>query len=119
MGLRFAAAALSLILLAGCAPTETAAPKPVADSSVDVASCQAKGGTVKPVCRRQLPQCVIAYPDAGKSCTDGSQCAGDCLYQGDAAPGTPVTGQCQADSDPCGCKTPVVGGKVGMGRCVD
>ena len=116
---RIAAMFMGLALVAACAPTETAAPTPAAEPTVDAAACQAKGGSVKPVCRRQIDQCVIAYPDAGKECTDGSQCAGDCLYEGDAAPGAPASGRCQADSDPCGCKTPIVDGKVGNGRCVD
>lgn len=113
---RIVVALAGLALTTACAPTETA---PAATPSVDAAECAAKGGNVRPVCRRQLPQCVIAYADAGKACTDGTQCAGDCLYEGDAAPGTAAAGRCQADSDPCGCKTPVVDGRVGQGRCVD
>lgn len=116
---QIAVALAGLALMTACAPTEPAAPLPEPTPSADAAQCAIKGGTVKPVCRRQIPQCVIPYADAGKACTDGSQCAGDCLYEGDAAPGTAASGRCQADSDPCGCKTPIVDGKVGMGRCVD
>ena len=112
----FLAAALALVMVS-CAP---AAPPPVLVSSgPDVASCTAKGGTVRPVCRMQKPACVIAYSDAGKVCSDKSDCQGRCLYQGEAPAEASVTGQCQATSDPCGCFTTVVKGHVGPGMCVD
>lgn len=111
------AAALALVMVS-CAPT----PPPVtAAASPDVAQCTAKGGTVRPVCRMQKPACVIAYADAGKTCSDKSDCQGRCLYQGEAPadPAAAVTGQCQATSDPCGCFTTVVKSHVGPGMCVD
>jgi hypothetical protein len=73
------------------------------------------------VCRRQTPTCVINFADAGKACTDSDQCAGKCLYEGDGPPpaGTPAAGKCQADSDPCGCSTELIGGVPQAGICVD
>lgn len=110
----------SLALLAACAPAAPPAPPAAGQASLDPAQCSAAGGTVKPVCRLQRPQCVISYPDAGKACTDGSQCgSGKCVTDRDAAPGAPAQGVCKADNDPCGCVTPVVNGKVGAGLCVD
>lgn len=112
------AATLALVM-AACAP---APPPPVVTSTgPDVAQCAAKGGTVRPVCRMQKPACVIAYADAGKTCSDKSDCQGRCLYRGEAPadPAAAVTGQCQANSDPCGCFTTVVKGHVGPGMCVD
>ncbi|WP_421932454.1 hypothetical protein [Phenylobacterium sp.] len=112
------AATLALVM-AACAP---APPPPVVTSTgPDVAQCAAKGGTVRPVCRMQKPACVIAYADAGKTCADKSDCQGRCLYRGEAPadPAAAVTGQCQANSDPCGCFTTVVKGHVGPGMCVD
>jgi hypothetical protein len=112
------AAALALVMVS-CAPASR--PPVVTSTGPDVAACTAKGGTVRPVCRMQKPACVIAYADAGKTCSDKSDCQGRCLHQGEAPadPATAVTGQCQATSDPCGCFTTVVKGHVGPGMCVD
>ncbi|MBR7619162.1 hypothetical protein JKL49_07140 [Phenylobacterium sp. 20VBR1] len=110
------AAALALVMVS-CAP----APPPPISTGPDVAQCTAKGGTVRPVCRMQNLACVISHTDAGKTCSDKSDCQGRCLYTGEAPadPATVVTGQCQATSDPCGCFTTVVKGHVGPGMCVD
>jgi putative hemolysin len=117
-----------LLALAACtsaAPPAEQATAPAATSArgsteIDASACAAQGGTIRPVCRRQLPVCVIAYPDAGKTCTDDSGCVGKCLYKGDTPPTTAgVTGQCQANSDPCGCRSEVNGGKVTATLCVD
>ena len=112
------AAALALVMVS-CAPAPP--PPVVASASPDVAACAAKGGTVRPVCRMQRPACVINYSDAGKTCSDKSDCQGRCLYEGEAPrdPAAAVTGQCQATSDPCGCFTTVVKGQMGPGLCVD
>ncbi|WP_310541332.1 hypothetical protein [Phenylobacterium sp.] len=112
------AAALALVMVS-CAP---APPPPVVNSAgPDVAACAARGGTVRPVCRMQRPACVIAYPDAGKTCSDKSDCRGRCLHEGEAPsdPAAAVTGRCQSTSDPCGCFTTVVQGRMGPGLCVD
>lgn len=89
--------------------------------SADATACAAKGGAIRPVCRRQIPRCVTPFADAGKSCTDNSQCRGKCLVDGERAgePQGSVTGRCQSDDDPCGCKIEVVNGKQAGGRCVD
>ena len=69
----------------------------------------------------QKPACVISYTDAGKTCANKSDCEGRCLLAGDAPadPDARLTGQCQATSDPCGCRTEVDGGKVANSICVD
>lgn len=112
------AATLALVMVS-CAPVPP--PPGVTSASPDVAACTAKGGTVRPVCRMQRPACVIAYSDAGKTCSDKSDCQGRCLYEGEAPTNSAatVTGQCQASSDPCGCFTTVVQGRMGPGLCVD
>ncbi len=93
-------------------------PSPVA--SADPAACAAKGGTVRPVCRLQRPMCVIPFADAGRACTDGDQCQGDCRTEGPKPDATgPVTGRCQADTDPCGCWSNVEDGQLVGGLCVD
>jgi hypothetical protein len=114
-----------MVLLASCAPAP-APPSPATDSAMtppSVEECQAKGGTIRNVCRRQLPACVVPYPDGGKRCTDNAQCKGKCLVDtgtdGSSEPGGSVEGKCQQDNDPCGCKIEVVNGKVAGGACVD
>lgn len=98
-----------------------AATTPAETGALDSAACQARGGQVRPVCRRQLPRCVIRYADAGKQCTDKSQCQGMCLVDGGRPleTGEVAQGRCQEDDDPCGCKIEVKNGKVAGGRCVD
>lgn len=98
-----------------------AATTPAETGALDSAACQARGGQVRPVCRRQLPRCVIRYADAGKQCTDESQCQGMCLVDGGRPleTGEVAQGRCQEDDDPCGCKIEVKNGKVAGGRCVD
>lgn len=89
--------------------------------SADASACAARGGEMKQVGRLQSWQCVIRYADAGKRCTDGDQCQGDCRVEGNSGltPGAAVTGVCQATSDRFGCHTPVEDGKAGATLCID
>ena len=101
----------------------TDVPPPVrVPESAATADCAARGGRMLPQGRMQTMQCVVSYADAGKRCTDGDDCLGDCRA-GDAgeAPraGTSVVGQCQATSSRFGCYTTVEGGKAGATICVD
>jgi len=114
-----------VVLLVSCAPAPVP-PTQATDSATtppNVEECQAKGGKIRNVCRRQWPACVVPYSDAGKRCTDNSQCKGKCLLDtqtdGPSEPGESAEGKCQLDNDPCGCKIEVVNGKVGGGACVD
>ena len=109
-------------LLAACAPQApmgagSGAPTPGAEAS----ACAARGGTMKQVGRMQSWQCVVAYADAGKSCTDGDQCAGDCRLEGNSgiAPGAATAGTCQVSSDAFGCHTKVEDGRAGPTLCID
>lgn len=117
---------LATFLLAACAPgtrpTEARNVQSSASSApADAASCHAAGGLMKPVGRSQTLQCVVSYADAGKSCTSGSQCAGDCRAEPgtETAPGQPVAGYCQATSDRFGCSTKVEDGRVQSTICID
>jgi hypothetical protein len=115
----------AIVLLGGC-ETAPVTPGPAADPGMapqNVEECRADGGTVRNVCRRQFPACVVPYSDGGKRCTDSTQCKGKCLIDTEAdidfEPGGRAEGICQQDNDPCGCKIEVVKGKVGSGACVD
>lgn len=85
------------------------------------ADCTRQGGTMQRVGRAQTMQCVIAYADAGKTCTDSDQCQGQC--RGDSTPypaaGQPAQGRCQANSQPFGCFYTVENGRAEHALCVD
>ncbi|MUH72017.1 hypothetical protein [Psychrosphaera haliotis] len=57
--------------------------------------------------------CVIKFQDAGKSCSDSTECEGACLsVRSDARIGDAVEGACAISSDPCGRFLPLRDGKV-------
>jgi hypothetical protein len=85
----------------------------------DPQACTARGGTMQRICLQGKLTCVETYKDAGKPCTDKSQCLGQCRYSGSAAPGASVVGECQRTSDPCGCFATVASGKHQGTLCVD
>lgn len=69
--------------------------------------------------------CVHRMPDAGKSCTDGSQCKAGC-YLDRSRPGVQhprsratVTGVCAATDYGFGCRTAVKDGRAMPGMCAD
>lgn len=111
-----AVTALAALLLVGCAPTaEPAAPT----AASLAAACSAKGGTIQPVGRAQIPTCVTPYADAGKACTDKSQCQGQCVLEGNLEAQGEVTGACQKTDRQFGCYARVINGKATGAICVD
>ena len=75
--------------------------------------CAQQGGTIKRVCRSGIQMCVVQFQDAGKSCTDSSECQGACMsVRNDARLGDSVKGACASSSEPCGLFLPLKGGKV-------
>lgn len=111
------------LTIAGCTPLPPTATDPVKPvQSADAGACAARGGTLRAVGRMQSMQCIIAYADAGKRCTDNDQCQGDCRVEGNTgiAEGRPVTaGVCQVDSNRFGCFTTVKNGRAEATLCVD
>ena len=108
--------ALAALLLTGCAPTA----EPAAPTAETLASaCSAKGGAIQPVGKAQIPTCVVPYADAGKACTDKSQCEGACVLEGNLEPQGSVTGACQKTNRQFGCYARVVNGKATAAICVD
>ena len=77
------------------------------------AACEAQGGRVSS-CRTGRDYCRIAYPDAGRTCQDGSECQGGrCDFRGTPPPdGQRATGTCIAETDPCSCAAEVEDGHV-------
>jgi hypothetical protein len=111
------------VLAANCAhvPTSKVQPTvPQLDRNARL-ECKEKGGVIKRVCRLQSAVCVVAYSDAGKRCSDKSQCKGKCLleFEHPVEVRDSVKGRCQIDNNPCGCQFEVIGGKLAGGACAD
>lgn len=86
------------------------------------ARCEAAGGTVERAGRAGWERCVQSYPDAGKACSDSTECLGECRVPDDKREikaGTPVEGVCQAKDVPFGCHAKVEKGVAGPFICVD
>lgn len=85
------------------------------------AACTKAGGTVERRGMAQTELCVTPHADAGKICTDGDQCTGRCIAEGQvgSAPGETVTGICQRDDQLFGCYGIVEDGRIEAGLCVD
>ncbi|WP_292052528.1 hypothetical protein [Brevundimonas sp. UBA5866] len=86
-------------------------------------ACAAQGGTFKPVGRAQTMRCVLNYSDAGKICSDSSQCQGDCLAEpattGSTTAGSATHGRCAPTSDRFGCRTEIRNGVAQPTLCID
>lgn len=98
--------------------TDTAAA--AAEVPMDAAACAAKGGELQPLGRLQRTQCVVAYRDAGKTCSTRQDCTGQCLAIGEVVAGAPAAGTCQRDiSENFGCRQRIDGGVAQGTICVD
>ena len=119
--------AAAALLLAACAqPAATPATEaPVAEkidwqAAQNAEQCGAIGGNWRPICMMGKPACVVPYKDAGKSCSDSSECSGQCVTTSTGTPPESATrGVCTANSDPCGCFQLVEKGKAGYPLCAD
>lgn len=89
------------------------------------AACEAEGGRVATAGLSGDDMCARPYADAGRACTDGSQCLGDCLLDESSLNGKrPVhdmeaAGLCQAFAYPFGCRNLIEDGRLTLGLCVD
>lgn len=114
--------AAAALLASACTPVTggPAAPS-LPGQSVDASSCAARGGEIRRVGRMQSEQCVIKYADAGKPCTDGDQCAGDCRIEATPFPnaGQAAQGRCQVENQNFGCHASVEDGKATSAICID
>ena len=120
--MRFALTLSAWLVLAGCTTTAPATAPPAADATTDAAQCAASGGQMQPLGRLQREQCVVAYADAGKTCSSKADCTGQCLASGDTerVPGAKATGTCQRDvSQNFGCRQRIDGGVAQATICVD
>ena len=126
--------AAAFVVLAACAAktdtTDASATPPPAQSaaatpgdSTDLTNCAARGGVVDTVGRMQRQVCRVPYADAGKACSNKSDCTARCILdreEGDSEPANgPVTGKCQQYQTQFGCFTEVDGGQAKATICVD
>ena len=79
--------------------------------SEEIKNCKKNGGVVQGAGLLGIPNCVITYPDAGKSCKNSSECTHKCLLIGKNIPmGAPAVGECKPNSLSFGCYAPVEDG---------
>ena len=87
-------------------------------SPEELRRCYAAGGTPHQI-SFFTEGCIRPYADAGKVCTDGDQCEGECIYSGKGFPqaGTEVSGACEAKTGTLSCRALVTKGKFGLEEC--
>ena len=89
-------------------------------ATIDQEQCRAEGGFIRGVGIFGTPACVKPLPDAGKVCSDKSECQGLCKAPEDAVVGSSSTSTCQADThDIYGCYDMIEKGTVVGGICFD
>ena len=126
-----------LLLTTGCEqsppPLLERPPRPIAGQDVTprdaheaavAAACPASGGWLQRDGLAGGLICVVAYADAGKVCTDGSQCQGrQCRAEPRYRPWPqsllPTNGRCVATNNPFGCYSALTRGRLRGGICVD
>jgi hypothetical protein len=116
---RIVVAFLAVMTLVACAD-ETASIADTPKEQPTLENCARLGGYVQRVGLLGNEACVVAYKDAGKACTDGSQCEGDCW--GEARPykpDEPAVGKCQPTNMPFGCNSRINNGVASPVLCVD
>jgi len=123
----------AVLVLSACAAEESTAPAETAYQKIDFAgekatsdersACEAVGGTVRRAGLRGWEHCIQDMPDAGKTCSDSSECVARCtipIQEGrEYSPGEPATGACAQTDEVFGCFTRVSGGKAEPTLCVD
>ena len=82
--------------------------------SIEHGGCMVAGGW----------ECIIKYADAGRPCTDKSQCEGRCWVRVDGAGHAPKEGEadsgvCEDDSRGCGCYALIMNGRAQPWVCDD
>ena len=89
-------------------------------AKIDQEQCRAEGGAVHGVGMFGTPACVKPFADAGKVCSDKSECQGLCKAPENSVVGSRSTGTCQKDThDIYGCYNEVKQGAVVAGMCFD
>ncbi len=86
----------------------------------DQASCEARGGQWGRFGLMEKDQCNLPTADAGKKCSDHSECESDCITEDSVPAGTKATGKCFGRTVTLGrCMNGVKDGKAQGVICVD
>ena len=89
-------------------------------AKIDQEQCKADGGIIRGVGMFGTPACVKPFPDAGKVCSDRSECQGLCKAPENGVVGSRSTGTCQKDThDIYGCYDQIERGTIVVGICLD
>ena len=100
-------------------PSTTHEATPASPTQATTEACAAQGGSMRYVGLAHFLSCVIPYADAGKLCSDSSQCQGNC-QTAPVALGTASQGRCSQDSAALyGCYSEVHNGIASAGLCRD
>ncbi|MGP9689081.1 hypothetical protein ACT3TH_07970 [Psychrobacter sp. AOP22-C1-C5] len=114
---------LSLFFISACQTSPVASDQNASTDSSEnlVKECLAKGGTYSKQGRLQAYRCVMQFSDAGKSCSDSSECQGSCTNSDTAieAGTSNVKGTCAANDSPFGCRQTIEGGVAKGFLCID
>ena len=119
---------LSFFFISACQTSLTASEQTVSEqkdpklpSEKLAKECLAKGGTYSKQGRLQAYRCVMQFSDAGKSCSDSSECQGSCVNSDKAieAGTSNVKGTCAATDSPFGCRQTIEGGVAKGFLCID
>lgn len=89
-------------------------------AKIDQKQCRTEGGAIRGIGMFGTPACVKPFRDAGKVCSDKSECQGLCKAAESSIVGSRSTGTCQKDThDIYGCYDKVEAGTVVAGICLD
>jgi hypothetical protein len=109
--------ALAIVLALGLTACRTETPQDNSESlgipdEISAGACRRAGGSRTGIVGQA---CVFPTPDAGKTCTDSTQCQSGCFTQEEGA----TEGQCAAFTSTFGCRSEVVNGVAEPSLCVD
>lgn len=121
------AVALTACNSAKTEPVNTTPSKPVTTTETSTkpkkittsGECATEGGIWRRAGRAGIYQCELRMSDAGKSCTDSTQCQSSCVAVDGATRGSKGTGQCYSSNIIFGCRAYVSNGIVGATLCID
>lgn len=100
-------------------PTITVSPIPSIKNINSKTDCETSGGNWSTGGFDLSGRCFIRTKDAGKACTDKSDCEGGCLAPNGSKEGDNVIGQCSKSNWVIGCNATVEKGRVTPTLCID
>ena len=101
-------------------PPKTMTLSQLANSLKSETACLEHNGKWQKVGMLQMPTCVLAPKDAGKACSDSSECETRCLAK-DPEPkaGEKADGVCADSTNIFGCQTYIKDGRSEGTLCID